>query len=360
MASADFFPFHSLSEFELPTASTKTPLTLPDKKVKVIHLNEITPFAMGVEQGKLLSDEIRKLYQEVLPTYFCMISLNGQDPYIEAKKLEAYIPDRYIQEMKGIAVGANIPYDLVLLANTVQDIFANFACSIIATEKTEHNLNRLVATNHFPSDEKDMPLEDDSLYRSHQLQQFQFKKLDIHEYQRALKRVENQTTVQAIIFDPNQGSIDLATADSFAASHTFHHLTQEELFPNSSYLSTAKESQTILARNLDWPIPTLGSQTIVIVRPSTIDNERVATIGWPGHIGSFSGMNDKGLALASSTVMTRNQIGIPTCLALRQVLENNQNIESALHMIHALKCASSMNVVMADKKQITHYEISTL
>ena len=117
----------------------------PYQRVIVLHG---TPYEMGFQQGRAFKSEIRSIYTTLL-TSSLLPYLNREQPDIasalprykeekyangrfsyeflmdSARSLERYIPQEYIEEMHGIADGANWPYDRVLLANMLMDAMFN-------------------------------------------------------------------------------------------------------------------------------------------------------------------------------------------------------------------------------------------
>ncbi len=107
-----------------------------------------THYEMGFQQGRRFKNEIRSLYTTLL-TSSLLPYLNREQPDIasvlhayndpkyangkfsyeflmdSAKKLETYIPKDLVQEMHGVADGADFPYDKVLLMNTLLDAMFN-------------------------------------------------------------------------------------------------------------------------------------------------------------------------------------------------------------------------------------------
>ena len=115
--------------------------------IKIVHLYG-TPYEMGYEHGRLLKTEIRAFYTEffekaVLPVinrnktllieYFDYSSEKySGDNFAKqlvldsAHEMEKSIPERYIEEMKGIADGSGLPYDEILIINTFPDVVDSF------------------------------------------------------------------------------------------------------------------------------------------------------------------------------------------------------------------------------------------
>ncbi len=108
---------------------------------------EGSPYEIGLQQGKLLKDQIQDVYKIYLNAlvYKKWIKeyaiLKGvTDAYSNpqksmakfAKQSEKDIPAEYIEEMKGLAEGAGIPYQEVLNMSSHVDYFAVLMCSTFA------------------------------------------------------------------------------------------------------------------------------------------------------------------------------------------------------------------------------------
>jgi predicted choloylglycine hydrolase len=90
-----------------------------------------TPQEIGEAQGKLLGKQFAQLSKEYLEkaALFC----GGKKVLLErAKKMEQFIPARYIDEMKGFAKAAEAEYEVVLLASAYADVYRSGGCSTIA------------------------------------------------------------------------------------------------------------------------------------------------------------------------------------------------------------------------------------
>lgn len=116
--------------------------------LRIVNL-EGSPYEIGLQHGKLLKDDIRRIYKIYLKDLvydtwikeYAILGKGGKLAYSNprkamakfAKNLEKDIPEEYIQEMKGIADGAEIPYIEVLNMNSHIDYFAILCSTIIAT-----------------------------------------------------------------------------------------------------------------------------------------------------------------------------------------------------------------------------------
>jgi len=89
--------------------------------VRIVHLSG-TPYEMGFQHGKLLENEIK-----VLLNYFFVIKgkVFGRTPEEVARGagiMKGHIPDRYMEEMKGIADGAGVDFKKVVYTNVFLDV----------------------------------------------------------------------------------------------------------------------------------------------------------------------------------------------------------------------------------------------
>jgi hypothetical protein len=141
---------HATFVMAITTALAVSLVTLPACKqaepgsdFRVVHLHG-TPYERGYQQGRMFPSEIRRLNTTML-TSSILPYLNREQPDIasaltkynddlygdgrfshelmreSARSMEAYIPTDFIDEMKGIADGAGLPYEEVLILNTFVD-----------------------------------------------------------------------------------------------------------------------------------------------------------------------------------------------------------------------------------------------
>ncbi len=131
----------------------------------------------------------------------------------------------------------------------------------------------------------------------------------------------------------------------------------KELFGCSSLVVSADHSATgkpMFGRNLDFfPCGYLHDYGIVTVyKPK--GKRPFVTIGYPGCVGSFSGMNAAGLSLAShevfnpATARKFNDKGVPFALGYRRVLEECDTVATAVKFLQKLERTTSTIVVLCD------------
>lgn len=97
--------------------------------VPVLRLSG-TPREMGFQHGAALKPQIHFLYHEY---YEAMVKrLVGEaDLKAWARETEPFVPEAYRDEMRGLAEGSGLPYEEVLVVNTMIDRFQTIACSTV-------------------------------------------------------------------------------------------------------------------------------------------------------------------------------------------------------------------------------------
>jgi predicted choloylglycine hydrolase len=328
---------------------------IPSIKNRVIKLTEADPFKRGKEHGELCKDEITLMIFGIEELY---VKREGGDRLLKkAKALEPHIPAEFIQEMKGLAEGAGVTYEKVLIANTIIDTMQLFGCSLYAVseDRSKGEKMRELATNYFDTvGQKNSENIDSAFKRFNSLLKTPFSS-DTDAMKGALKKVNCDDTVQSIVFDTATGSIELATAGNYSATSSYSTFTGEELF-GSVKIATGKKVVK-LARNLDWPITVLGPTTNVMVYPAVKGKYKTAVVGWPGMLGALSGINEKGLAISISVVPSKKQAGIPNQFLFKKILQEAKTITEAAEIVKQHKCASPMNLMVAAVDGIARFEL---
>jgi hypothetical protein len=97
--------------------------------VPVVHL-EGTHFEIGRQHGALLKEQIHFLHKEYGENF--MFPLVGEQNIREwAETAESFIPQKYIEEMRGIAEGSGISYEKTLQINCAIDRLQSLFCSTV-------------------------------------------------------------------------------------------------------------------------------------------------------------------------------------------------------------------------------------
>ena len=104
--------------------------------LKVLELQK-TGYDAGLLHGKSLKEEIAFLIKSFQDVVLVALRQEVSLDVIRMKALEfdSHIPKKYSDEMKGIANGAGVDYNDILLINTFEDILNVFSCSSIVTLK---------------------------------------------------------------------------------------------------------------------------------------------------------------------------------------------------------------------------------
>jgi hypothetical protein len=130
-------------------------------------------------------------------------------------------------------------------------------------------------------------------------------------------------------------------------------------FGCSSLIAEADRSATaspIFGRNLDiFSLGVLQHYSLVVVyRPE--GKHAFVSVGFPGVFGAFSGMNERGLALALHGVFwtgdgspNSDPHGIPCTMLLRRVLEECATVEEAEALLRKSRHTTVLSVVLCDR-----------
>ncbi len=107
---------------------------------RILHLQG-TPFEMGLQHGTLLKDLIQENIRKYLKTPSPNLLEHGADRMEEFTKaiprITSYIPQKYIEEMKGMAQGADVPFHDILLLNLFPEMF--HCCVITASHEASYD-----------------------------------------------------------------------------------------------------------------------------------------------------------------------------------------------------------------------------
>jgi hypothetical protein len=127
----------------------------------------------------------------------------------------------------------------------------------------------------------------------------------------------------------------------------------------SSLIVPAARSATggpLFGRNVDFhSMGYLHEYSLVTIRPRTPRTRAHMTLGFPGLVGCFSGMNDAGLARASHEVFgvpgprRYNPRGVPFTLAYRRVLEECTRTTDAADLLRGIERTTSTLLVLCDR-----------
>ena len=125
-------PIEEVGHFKLSKKYIKAGIT-------VVYLAG-SPYEIGLANGKLCKNEIMTANKPFLDIYG-KVSLDPQNKWLEvSKKLEKHIPKEYLEEMRGIADGAEIEYDKILFLNTLTTISMGNRCFAFAFKETNSKI----------------------------------------------------------------------------------------------------------------------------------------------------------------------------------------------------------------------------
>jgi hypothetical protein len=98
--------------------------------IPVVRLSG-TPYEIGRQHGTIFARQIRFLETEYVEAMVAP-AVGGKGKLLDwARSVERFIPEVYRQELKGIAAGAGMTYESVLVANTMVDRFQTLMCSTV-------------------------------------------------------------------------------------------------------------------------------------------------------------------------------------------------------------------------------------
>ena len=136
------------------------------------------------------------------------------------------------------------------------------------------------------------------------------------------------------------------------------HMGLRPLFGCSSFVVPKHRSKTgglLFGRNLDfYPLGYLHDFSLVTVYRPASKRFGFVSLGFPGLVGCFSGMNSAGLCLARHEVLapkvrrTFDASGVPFAAALREVMETCSTSEEAKERLARMRHATLSIVVIAD------------
>jgi len=98
---------------------------------RFLHL-EGGDFERGAQQGALLASVIRDLLDQYLKAITWFRLMRRTEIVRRGKRLEPFIPPAFIEEMRGIAHGAGVPYEDILIGHTFLEAVQAASCSCYA------------------------------------------------------------------------------------------------------------------------------------------------------------------------------------------------------------------------------------
>ena len=94
---------------------------------RILHLKG-TPYEMGYQHGRLLAKEVKLVMQTILPTIAVAETMRTGEPFFKRlsaieDKCQPYIPHEYLEEARGLAAGAGLTQQTILLSNIFPELF---------------------------------------------------------------------------------------------------------------------------------------------------------------------------------------------------------------------------------------------
>ena len=98
---------------------------------RFLHL-EGSPREMGLQHGRLLRPVVQRLFEEYIRMIRLFRALSRAELLRRGRRLEPHIPAPYLEEMRGLADGAAMAYDDILIAHTFLESVQAVQCSCFA------------------------------------------------------------------------------------------------------------------------------------------------------------------------------------------------------------------------------------
>lgn len=285
-----------------------------------LSIKTTNPYERGYIQGQLLQEKIRLIYDEGMEMVkkICQYHMGTEVPDMKdsARQIINNSEKETIEELRGVAAGAHMPLDDILILNAIPIIFASFmGCTGLAARVTTSNTEGVSADNT-PGD----TVSFDSPYRRFREVRKAFN--ESKSYHSALESVNMRATIRSKVFDPANCSIDIAMGMQYAAVLPFHHFNREMLFgsdrtkPQEAAVSNSAKSTFCLAHNVDFcggstGVYNLFADTQLILVREHANGMKTVSLTFPGLIGINDGMNSQGVSIS---VLTQNMIRKPSYL----------------------------------------------
>ncbi len=114
--------------------------------------------------------------------------------------------------------------------------------------------------------------------------------------------------------------------------------------------SACSDGVARFARNLDFPSFNLADKSTVLLIYKPQGKYAFASIGWPGLIGVFSGINEHGLTIANMEVDRdgRKPTAMPYAVLYRTLLERCKTVDEAIALLRATPRQTENNLMLMD------------
>jgi len=112
---------------------------------------EGAPYEMGRQHGRLVGKQAHALYESYLRT-FVELTLGRDQALVAARTMERFLDDAMKAELRGLADGAELRYEDVLLSHTFLDAYKLLFCSVVIAVREATGGEVLLGRNlDFPS-----------------------------------------------------------------------------------------------------------------------------------------------------------------------------------------------------------------
>ncbi len=314
----------------------------------MVRLDQSTHFERGFAQGRAFQRQIRELY-DVIST----ASEQKRDRYINIQStleaLKKEIPSSIMEEMEGLAQGANCSLDEVIHAHIFIDFYTGEnGCSALATLNVGDRTFRIAATNHFAS----IPDENKNPDSRERLERLETMRMDGDEesHKRALRLTSQKNTIFSTIFIGNRILFAKGLSDT-----PLYHLYQTHSMTKDA--AEGEQTEVISSSNLDWAWRDLVRHAYFAEHLPIGDRLGFTTLAFPGFIGVLRGRNTKGVSVHCCQSGEALQKALPITFVFRKVLEEAHSVEHALEILENIEPASSMNLLIAGSDQIVVAEL---
>lgn len=322
------------------------------KKIPICRIDSEEPYEKGFEHGRKYKKKIREIYYEVVLPW---IRRQATQQEIDIRVQRLNLSENIKKELEGLAKGAKIPYEDVLLVNTFLDILPGaVACTCVATVN-EGNIQAAIGIDN----EMHYGKEDSGLYAKKIAKVANSPKYSIFD---ALRAVGNDRTMHSLVFKPGNG-IDIAIGDGNAPYKRFAHFGNELLFEKKGkahFVTSENSSASTIqfGRNLDWGMQCLVDETIWLYRKGK-NGISTAFLTLPGYIGCLSGMNNEGVAAAVLTMGSAYKEGArPNALHFYELLSAVKTAKEFHEVILKTDLCATMNLMLVDKSEAFRYSFT--
>lgn len=147
----------------------------------------------------------------------------------------------------------------------------------------------------------------------------------------------------------------------FQRLHTLSEIYPQMCSSFSAFGKATSDGRLYHMRNFDWSIE-LGIQDYPVIKVYHLEGKiPFVSIGYIGFIGVLSGINAYGISIAQIGAKTIDVSGegIPMPLLLRKVLEEAQNLDSAIDIVKKAKRTQGNNYVFASSFEKSAVVIET-